>query len=70
VRHRGRPFLRVITGKGLQSAAEPVLKVSLVQWCVAMSFRFAPEVLQDGSFGSFIVHVPRSKAPEKGGRKV
>ncbi len=54
-------YIRVVTGKGLQSAAEPVLKVALVQWCTAMEVRYVPEILPDGSFGSFVLHIPRSR---------
>ena len=68
VRRKDLSYLRVITGKGLQSVGEPVLKVLLVEWCLVMSLPFAPEVLPDGGFGSFIVRVPRGKA-HKGGRK-
>lgn len=59
-RHEER-YLRFITGKGLQSADEPVLKVALVEWCEAQGLRYVPEVLPDGSFGAFIVHVPRKR---------
>lgn len=59
-RHNQR-YIRVITGKGIRSVAEPVLKVALVQWCTAMSVRYAPEVLVDGTCGSFILHVVRQK---------
>ena len=58
-RDRGDRYLRVITGKGLQSAAEPVLKIALVEWCTAHNLRYAPELLPDGSFGAVILHVPR-----------
>jgi hypothetical protein len=54
-------YLRFITGKGLRSAAEPVLKVALVEWCESVGFRYAPDVLPDGSYGTIIVHVPRRK---------
>ena len=60
---KGNPYIRVITGKGLQSVGEPVLKITLVEWCTAMSLRYAPELLPDGSFGAFVVHVPRRRKP-------
>ncbi len=50
-------YLRVITGKGLQSAAEPVLKPAFVEWCMAKSFVYAPEIQTDGTCGSFVVRI-------------
>ena len=58
---RGRAYARVITGKGLQSAGEPVLKQALVVWCLSHGVQWAPELFSDGSFGSFVVHQVKKK---------
>jgi DNA-nicking Smr family endonuclease len=55
----GLRYLRVITGKGLQSQGEPVLKRALAEWCVAKEVEFTPEPLPDGTFGSFLLRLPR-----------
>lgn len=53
--------MRVITGKGNQSAGEPVLKRALVEWCLAREVVYAPEILPDGTFGSFVLRLPKAK---------
>jgi DNA-nicking Smr family endonuclease len=55
----GLRILRVITGKGLGSSGEPVLKRALVEWCEGMGVVYAPEFLPDGTFGSFVLRVPK-----------
>lgn len=57
----GRQYLRVITGKGLQSAGEPVLKKALVVWCLSHGVGWAPELYSDGTFGSFVIHKPKKR---------
>ena len=61
-RKRSQRYLRVITGKGVQSAGEPVLKRALVIWCMSHDIPWAPELLSDGSFGSFVIHVLRASS--------
>jgi hypothetical protein len=58
---RGRTYVRVITGKGLQSAGEPVLKRALVVWCLSHQVAWAPELFSDGSFGSFVIRQSKKK---------
>jgi DNA-nicking Smr family endonuclease len=55
----GIRYMRVITGKGTHSAGEPVLKRALVEWCVTQGAVYAPEILPDGTFGSFLLRLPR-----------
>ncbi len=58
---RGRSYVRVITGKGLASAGEPVLKRALVVWCLSHQVAWAPELFSDGSFGSFVLHQSKKR---------
>lgn len=61
----GVRFVRVITGKGLGSAGEPVLKIALVEWCLGhgadLVRGYAPEIQPDGDFGTFILHIRRQR---------
>lgn len=62
---KGGKFMRVITGKGIGSEGEPILKRALVEWCFGdgegLVVDYAPEVQPDGTFGSFVVQVRRSR---------
>lgn len=61
----GRPYMRVITGKGLQSEERPVLKRAVLDWALTLGehvvLAWAPEVEADGSFGALIFQVRRQK---------
>jgi hypothetical protein len=57
----GQRYLRVVTGKGLHSAGEPVLKRALVTWCAHHGVQWAPQILNDRSFGSFVLRWPRKR---------
>ena len=61
----GDRFLKVVTGKGLSSASEPVLKRAVAEWCYGegeeLVVDFAPDVLLDGTYGCIIVAVRRRR---------
>lgn len=65
-RARGDRWCRVITGKGIESAGEPVLKRVVLEWCVARPPRpsgaekvraWAPELDSYGEWGALIVRL-------------
>lgn len=65
-RARGDRWCRVITGKGIESAGEPVLKRMVLEWCVARPPRpsgteqvlgWAPEIDQYGEWGALILRL-------------
>jgi len=60
-----KPYVRVITGKGLNSEDKPVLKGAVVDWSMTAGDQlvhgWAPELLADGTFGSIILHVRRQR---------
>ncbi len=59
----GRRYIRVITGKGIASRAEPVLKSVLIVWCAGEGAQFvrqvAPERDSSLEFGAFILALRR-----------
>ena len=68
----GATSCRVITGKGVFSAGEPVLKRVVLEWCVARPPRpsgrgrvlaWAPELDQHGEWGAMILQLRRSRRP-------
>lgn len=61
-RAAGARFLRIVTGKGLGSPGEPVLKGALAEWCasaegVALVDAWAPELDRAGEYGAVIVRL-------------
>ena len=62
---RGDRFVRAITGKGLGSVGEPVLKRAVVEWCLGegadLVVDYAPELLADGTYGSIVLIVRRRR---------
>ena len=66
----GSTLCRVITGKGVFSASDPVLKRVVLEWCVARPPRrsggervlaWAPEPDQHGEWGALILHLRRPR---------
>ena len=61
----GRPYVRVITGKGVGSRREPVLKHALVSWCagegVGLVRGIAPEREATLEFGAFVLALHRRR---------
>ncbi len=53
-------FARVITGKGIESRAEPVLKRAVLGWCHDAGLVSAPELDNHGEWGALIVELNRS----------
>lgn len=61
-RAAGSRYLRIITGKGLGSPGEPVLKEALAEWCASHAgerhvLAWAPEIGADGEFGAIVVQL-------------
>ena len=65
-RARGDRWCRVITGKGVESAGEPVLKRVVLEWCVARPPRpsgvahvraWAPELDVHGEWGALVLRL-------------
>ncbi|MFV8749907.1 Smr/MutS family protein [Nannocystaceae bacterium ST9] len=50
-------FARVITGKGIESRAEPVIKRAVLGWCRDAGLASAPELDVHGEWGSLIVEL-------------
>ncbi len=67
-RARGIRFVRVITGKGLSSRGDPVLKPAVIAYCegpgAASVVSWAPERDAQGAFGSLII---RLRSPRQTG---
>jgi hypothetical protein len=57
----GARFVRVITGKGRNSAGDPVLKPGVIAWCegegAAWIRRWAPETDRSGNFGCVVLEI-------------
>lgn len=61
-RAAGSRYLRIITGKGLGSPGDPVLKEALAEWCASLAgeqhvVAWAPELGPDGEFGAIVVQL-------------
>lgn len=61
-RAAGRRYVRVVTGKGLGSPGEPVLKEALAAWCASSAGEahvqaWAPEREAGGEFGAVILQL-------------
>ncbi len=61
-RAAGSRYLRIITGKGLGSPGDPVLKEALAEWCASLAgeqhvVAWAPELAPDGEFGAIVVQL-------------
>jgi DNA-nicking Smr family endonuclease len=61
-RAAGTRFLRIVTGKGLGSPGEPVLKDALAEWCASAEGEahvdaWAPELDRAGEYGAVIVRL-------------
>lgn len=65
-RAAGRRYVRVVTGKGLGSAGDPVLKLALDEWCRGPGepevSAWAPERDRDGDYGAVVLRL-RPRAP-------
>lgn len=48
-------YVRVITGKGIESRAEPVLKRAVLGWCLDARLTGVPELDEHGEWGALIV---------------
>ena len=61
----GDRFVRVVTGKGKQSAGDPVLKPAVINWCHGPGSSWvagwAPETDRSGQFGSLVLELRRTK---------
>lgn len=58
----GARYLRIVTGKGLGSPGEPVLKEALAEWFASQAgeqhvVAWAPELDVDGEFGAIVVQL-------------
>ena len=51
--------VRVITGKGIESKAEPVLKRAVLHWCRREGLASAPELDVHGEFGALVIELVR-----------
>lgn len=61
-RAAGSRYLRIITGKGLGSPGDPVLKEALAEWCASLAgeqhvVAWAPELGADGEFGAIVIQL-------------
>jgi DNA-nicking Smr family endonuclease len=58
-RDRRLRFCRVITGKGIDSKTEPVLKRAVIEWCREQDvvLGWAPELDQHGEWGAMVVEL-------------
>ena len=60
-RRAGAPFVRIITGRGLRSESEPVLKPTILDWLHGPGLDhirgYAPERTLTGDYGSLIVEL-------------
>jgi DNA-nicking Smr family endonuclease len=61
-RAAGARYLRVVTGKGLGSPGDPVLKDALAEWCASAEGErlvdaWAPELDRAGEYGAVIVRL-------------
>jgi hypothetical protein len=61
-RAAGARYLRIVTGKGLGSPGEPVLKDALAEWCASAEGErhvdaWAPELDRAGEYGAVIVRL-------------
>lgn len=65
-RAAGRRYVRVVTGKGLGSAGDPVLKLALDEWCRGAGepevSAWAPERDRDGDYGAVVLRL-RPRVP-------
>lgn len=63
---REAKFLRIITGRGLQSKTDPVIKPTVLQWLHGPGLNFvrgyAPERTHTGDYGSLIVELASENA--------
>lgn len=55
-------FVRVITGKGIESRAEPVIKREVLGWCSEQGLGSAPELDVHGEWGALIIELSRHHA--------
>ncbi|MGB1015454.1 MAG: Smr/MutS family protein, partial [Nannocystaceae bacterium] len=60
-RQAGKKFVRVITGKGLSSRGDPVLKPAVIAYCEGPGATdvtaWAPERDRQGAFGSIVIRL-------------
>jgi DNA-nicking Smr family endonuclease len=70
-RTRGHRHVRIVCGKGISSAAEPVLKPEVLRWCDTSGsvLGFAPELDPDGDFGSLILELRSPRRPHGDGTR-
>ncbi|WP_434416476.1 Smr/MutS family protein [Nannocystis pusilla] len=65
-RAAGSRYVRIVTGKGLGSPGDPVLKEALAEWCASVAGEaavaaWAPELDVRGEYGSVILQLrPRA----------
>lgn len=52
-------YVRVITGKGIESRAEPVIKRAVLHWCRERALGCAPELDVHGEWGALIIELGR-----------
>ena len=61
----GDRFVRIVTGKGKQSAGDPVLKPAVIKWCHGPGSSWvagwAPETDRSGQYGSVVLELRRTK---------
>ena len=68
-RAKRRRLCRVITGKGVESRAEPVLKRAAIEWCLRADavLDCAPWLDRHGEWGALILELRAAPGPDRNG---
>jgi DNA-nicking Smr family endonuclease len=56
-RQRRARWIRAITGKGIESRGEPVIKRAVLSWCRQHGLDSAPELDVHGEWGALVIHL-------------